>query len=92
MLTSNWLSFAAILVALAGWAYQLGVMNSRVVENSRALRELQDRMTQHHEDVSKHTSDEWRAELRLTLHRLEAKIDQLPCKVPEFCRAQGGGT
>ena len=69
-----------MLIALLGWAYQLGFMASRVTRGESDIRNLQERMTNHHERTDLHPSDEWRKEIRERFDRFDTKLDNLPCK------------
>ena len=79
---SNWLSLAAIIVALTGWIYQLGVMSGRVSRNEVDTKVLEERMRLHHENTTIHVTEEWRNEIKANLARMESKVDELPCRMP----------
>jgi len=77
----------ALVMAVLGWAYQLGYQGAKVTRSTQDIKTLtedlkliSDRMVKHHEDRGLHTGEEWREEVRTSLTRLESKIDALPCK------------
>lgn len=70
------------IVALVGFALNLVVLGiymgrQQQMISSLELREtvLEQRMTNHHEDLNLHSSSEWRMLVLNSLSRLEAKID-----------------
>lgn len=75
------LEVGGIVLALLGWAYQLGFQGAALRELSEAIKILQTRLTAHHEDISIHVSAEWRQEMREGLRALSEKLDRLASRV-----------
>lgn len=57
----------ALVIALLGWAYQLGYANARINRNEKDISSL---------------NKEFRKEVTDSLRRLHDKFDKLPCKNP----------
>lgn len=65
------IGIAGLVIALLGWAYQLGYMQARVNRNEKDVDAL---------------NKEFRKEISESLRRIHEKIDQLPCKNPGWSK------
>ncbi len=86
-MTETW--FKRNVVAIVGFAVNLivlGVGIGKIVEFistqrevnaavTRRLDSVEERVRQHHEDTSMHTTSEWRMQMQSTLSRVEGKLD-----------------
>lgn len=69
-----------LLLALLGWAYQLGFMGARVLRSERDIAELKQEQTR--------IEREFREEVRRSFTELGGKIDALPCHNPRWDKEQ----
>ncbi len=62
------------VLALLGWAYQLGFMSARINRNEKDIEELKKSAAQNDKD--------FRSEMREGFGKVYTKIDELPCHNP----------
>ena len=65
-----------LLIALLGWAWQIGFMSARIHRNEKDLKEIRD------------NEKEMRIEIRECFDKVYKKIDSLPCHNPKWDRGQ----
>lgn len=65
-----------LLLALLGWAYQLGFLGARVQRNEKDIGELKIKQDQNEKDL--------RTEIRDSFNKVYQKIDDLPCHNPAW--------
>lgn len=66
-----------IIVVIIGWAFNLGILWHMSRNHETRLANIETRLNDHHEDTDKHTSKEWRDEIKETLGNIQEKIDQI---------------
>lgn len=79
------LAAAGLLLALLGWAYQLGFLGAKVQRNVIDIEKLNKELDDYKKESSKQDM-EWRKEIRESFDKVYRKIDELPCKKPGWKR------